>query len=116
MGPLRAAASQRGLTITEGGRFHHLQGKNDKGVATGKLIAWYQEHDPRVTTIALGDSPNDFTMLKQAHHPVLVRSSRPFPGLSEQIPGLRTTRETGPGGWNEAVLDFLGGKLKGGIG
>lgn len=116
MSPMFEAARQRGLTITVGGRFHHLQGRNDKGVAVSKLIHWYRERHPAVTTIALGDSPNDFTMLKQVYHPVLVRSSREFPGLSEQIPGLRTTHEWGPLGWNEAVLDILGVKSKGGTG
>ncbi|MCJ7596228.1 MAG: HAD-IIB family hydrolase [Desulfobacterales bacterium] len=114
MGPLHAAARQRGLFMTSGGRFHHLQGKNDKGVAVEKLISWYQEHSPRVTSMALGDSPNDFSMLKRVQHPVLVRSSREFPGLSGEIPGLWTTRESGPRGWNEAVLDILKGKSKGG--
>ena len=103
---LSEAAKRRGLKISTGGRFYHLHGKYDKGEAVGKLISWYREHH-QVLTIALGDSPNDFSMLKQVDTPVLIRSSRDFPGIREMIPGLKITREVGPKGWNSAVLDLL---------
>jgi mannosyl-3-phosphoglycerate phosphatase len=113
---LNAAANARGLRITTGGRFHHLQGKNDKGEAVKKLIAWYQDQQPSssLTTVALGDSPNDFTMLQQVDHPILVQSYRSYPELVHKIPGLTITRETGPRGWNEAVLEILSRSPKGG--
>jgi len=113
---LEAAAKGWGLRVTKGGRFHHLQGKNDKGEAVKKLIAWYQDQQPSSSfiTVALGDSPNDFTMLQRVDHPVLVRSGRPYPELVHKIPDLRITRETGPRGWNEAVLEILSRSPKGG--
>jgi mannosyl-3-phosphoglycerate phosphatase len=101
------AAKQKGLNITSGGRFYHLHGKNDKGVSVDKLVAWYGEKHSRVMTMALGDSPNDFSMLKRVTHPVLVRSSRLFPELQALIPGLQVTKEKGPRGWNAAVLEML---------
>jgi mannosyl-3-phosphoglycerate phosphatase len=101
------AAKQRGLNITSGGRFYHLHGKNDKGVSVDKLAAWYGEQHSHVMTMALGDSPNDFSMLKRVTHPVLVRSSRQFPELQALIPGLQVTKEKGPKGWNAAVLEIL---------
>jgi mannosyl-3-phosphoglycerate phosphatase len=101
------AAKQRGLSVTSGGRFYHLHGKTDKGESVEKLAAWYGEHRSHVMTIALGDSPNDFSMLKKVNHPVLIRSSRQFPGVQEKIPGLQITKEKGPKGWNAAVLDLL---------
>ena len=104
---LNDAAKQKGLNITSGGRFYHLHGKNDKGESAEKLIAWYKEHHAEVLTIALGDSPNDFSMLKRANYPVLIRSSHHFPGLQEAIPRLKVTQETGPKGWNAALLDIL---------
>ncbi|MDT8273551.1 MAG: helix-hairpin-helix domain-containing protein, partial [Desulfomonilia bacterium] len=48
-----------------GGRFYHLHGKNDKAEAVRKLISWYKKRSPRLFTIGLGDSPNDFSMLKE---------------------------------------------------
>lgn len=104
---LSEAARRRDLHITIGGRFYHLHGKNDKGVAVDKVISWYREYHPQVLTIALGDSPNDFSMLKRVDHPVLIRSPRDFPGIQEMIPGIRVTQEMGPKGWNAAVLNFL---------
>ena len=101
------AAEQRGLNITSGGRFYHLHGKNDKGVAVDRLVAWYGEQHSHVTTMALGDSPNDFSMLKRVTHPVLIRSSRQFPELQDLIPSVQVTKEKGPKGWNAAVLDLL---------
>jgi mannosyl-3-phosphoglycerate phosphatase len=113
---LSAAAKARGLRMTTGGRFHHLHGKIDKGEAVKKLMAWYQDRQPffNFTTVALGDSPNDLTMLQQVDQPVLVRSPRADPKWVHKIPGLRITRETGPRGWNEAVLEILGRSPKGG--
>jgi mannosyl-3-phosphoglycerate phosphatase len=101
-------ATEMGLTITPGGRFYHLQGKNDKGRAMEKVVTWYKQSYGDVMTIVLGDSPNDFPMLERADYPVLVRSQQEFPTLMKRIPRLRVTRETGPKGWNSAVLDILG--------
>ena len=104
---LYEAAKQRGLNVTSGGRFYHLHGKNDKGVSVDKLVTWYSQHHSHVMTMALGDSPNDFSMLKRVAHPVLIRSSRQFPELQALIPGLQVTKEMGPKGWNAAVLEIL---------
>ena len=107
---LHSAAAKRGLTITSGGRFYHLQGKYDKGQAVEKLILWYKHDHKKVFSIALGDSQNDFTMLERSDFPVLIRSQSKFPELKERIPRLRVTREMGPKGWNRAILDILGKK------
>ncbi len=101
------AAEQRGLRVTAGGKFYHLQGGNDKGQSMEMIISWYKESYGRVASIALGDSPNDFPMLERADYPVLIRSRRDFPMLREKIPRLRVTGEMGPSGWNSAILDIL---------
>jgi mannosyl-3-phosphoglycerate phosphatase len=104
---LSKAAKRRGCKITAGGRFHHLHGENDKGQATDKIKSWYSKLHGNVTTVALGDSPNDFPMLERADFPVLVRSEQDFPGLETAMPNLRRTREKGPRGWNSAVAGIL---------
>ena len=101
------AAAQRGLSVTGGGRFYHLQGGNDKGQSMEMIISWFEQSYGNVTSIALGDSPNDFPMLERADHPVLVRSRHEFPWLKEKIRRLRVSRETGPAGWNSMVLTIL---------
>jgi len=107
-------ARKRGLRVTRGGRFHHLHGDFDKGRALRRIEAWYRTSHARVLSIALGDSPNDFSMLKNADLPVLVRSSCQYEGLEESIRGLIRTEDPGPRGWNRAVLDILRDKVKGG--
>ena len=102
------AAAKRGLLITAGGRFYHLQGKNDKGQAMEKVTAWYRQDHGQVLTIALGDSPNDFPMLERADLPFLIRSQNEFPELKDRIPRLMVSSEMGPKGWNSVVLDVLG--------
>jgi mannosyl-3-phosphoglycerate phosphatase len=104
---LRKDAAKRGLTITEGGRFFHLNGKNDKGQAMQKLMSLYKRLHGNTVSVALGDSPNDFSMLECADYPVLVRSKRNFEGLKKRIPRLMVTSEMGPKGWNKALLDIL---------
>jgi mannosyl-3-phosphoglycerate phosphatase len=104
------AAAKRGLSVTMGGRFFHLQGKNDKGQAMDRVISWYKQNHQRIITIALGDSPNDFSMLERADFPVLIRSQKEFPEIKELIPRLRVSCEMGPKGWSSVMLDFLQNK------
>lgn len=107
LAPLIRAAEQKGLLITSGGRFYHLQGKNDKGKGMELITEWYKEYHKEILTVALGDSPNDFGMLERADFPVLIRSRRRFPDLKKGIPKLRITDDTGPKGWNSAVMNIL---------
>ncbi len=107
------AANERDLTVTIGGRFYHLKGKNEKGLSVKKLISWFKQYHDDVSTIALGDSPNDFLMLEQVDYPVLVRSKNVFPELKMKIPSLNITHDMGPIGWNSAVLDILTEKVEG---
>jgi mannosyl-3-phosphoglycerate phosphatase len=109
------AAERRGFHITEGGRFYHIHGKKDKGEAVKRVILWYKRSQPRLISMALGDSPTDFSMLEQVDYPVLIRSTGHFPGLKDRIPGLKITEEMGPDGWNSAVLDISGQIISGGI-
>jgi mannosyl-3-phosphoglycerate phosphatase len=104
---LNHSAGQKGLRITRGGRFFHLHGKCDKGDAMGRLVAWYGTYHHSLLTIALGDSPVDFSMFENADYPVLIRSSHPYPELKKVIPRLKVTQEPGPKGWNAAVLTIL---------
>jgi mannosyl-3-phosphoglycerate phosphatase len=104
---LRALASRRGLRISVGGRFLHLHGQYDKGDAVSRLISWYNTNHDSLKTAALGDSPNDYPMLRRVDVPILVRSAEPFQEYRVPLPNLRTTRDKGPEGWNRAVLDLL---------
>lgn len=104
------AARKRGFRVTAGGRFYHLHGNHDKGLAMRRLLSWYRQLEPGVISIALGDSPNDLPMLKGADIPILVRSDADPKSLGAEIHNLRVTDEKGPRGWNSAILSILGNK------
>ena len=95
------------LQIVRGGRFFHLQAAGQsKGNAVAYLLKRFKADFGRVFSIALGDSPNDFTMLSNVNSPWLVR----HPGKGQTIPeinNLKITSKIGPEGWSEAILSTL---------
>jgi len=103
-----AEIKRLGLSRTEGAVFHHLMGGSDKGKAVGILSDIFKREWGEVRTVALGDSLNDLPMLERVDVPVLVK--KPGKGYEEriEIAGLMRCGE-GPVGWNEAVLEILGG-------
>ncbi len=81
------AIAQAGLRHTEGGRFHHIHGNNDKAVAVRALLDHYRGLHGEVTSAGLGDAPNDIEFLKVVDRPHFSQE--------------------GPAGWNRFVLDLL---------
>lgn len=102
-----------GAHILEGGRFVHVSGKSDKGVALTWLSNLYQAHSSKqITSIALGDSHNDKAMLETADYAVLIRSPVHAPPQLNREKQLITTTKFGPEGWAEAVNEIIGTELK----
>jgi mannosyl-3-phosphoglycerate phosphatase family protein len=100
------AAQDAGLQVTRGGRFVHLLGGGDKGKAVTLVSGLYQDHDQELSTMALGDAPNDAAMLRRVDKPVLV--ARPDGSHADlDITALVKTAGVGPAGWNQAVLAAL---------
>ncbi|MDD2319895.1 MAG: HAD-IIB family hydrolase [Geobacteraceae bacterium] len=100
------AIRAKGLCTTQG-VFYHLLGDNDKGKAVTILAELFRIRYGAITTIALGDSPNDLPMLKSVDFPVAVQrpDGRHHPSLT--LPHLYHAGGIGPDGWNSAVLDLL---------
>lgn len=100
-----------GLSCSEGGRYYHLHGGNDKGMAVRILTRFAWRHDLETFSVGLGDSLNDLTMLETADYPVLIK--RPdgthHPGVIELLPKIHLTRGVGPIGWSETVMSLLDG-------
>ncbi len=103
---LSASVRAMGLNMTRG-VFRHILGDNDKGKAVDILAGVYRSLYGEITTIALGDSPNDLPMLKRVDYAVAVR--RPDGGHhpSLDLPGLARADGVGPEGWRQSVLSLL---------
>lgn len=105
-----------GLNAQEGGRFLCIMGADS--IDKGRSMAWLVDHyragqhaiaadDAPITTIALGDSPNDQAMLNAADFAVIIRSAR---SDSMQLDGPSTVIRTelaGPEGWQLAMDKIL---------
>jgi mannosyl-3-phosphoglycerate phosphatase len=100
---LRAAPSMRCLSVAHGGRFHTVTGAMaDKGAAVARLAALYRRRDGAITTIGLGDSANDQSLLAAVDRPYLVQKPG---GVWEpmEVPGLVRVPAVGPVGWRTVI-------------
>lgn len=104
---LLADIEKQGLRWTRGGRFWHITGENDKALAVTALQKLLERAHGPLETIGLGDAINDAPFLKLVTHPILVRSQGSAK-LQETVPQGVLTEHSGPAGWNEAILSFIG--------
>lgn len=104
---LREAARQRGLSTVQGGRFWHLIGHEGKGIAVSRLMEACRRVHGQIITIGLGDSPNDFPFLELVDIPVVVGGAVSGLILPDSLTRARLTSETGPEGWNGAILAWM---------
>ncbi len=102
---LDAAARVEGLRVTRGGRFFHLTGDTDKGAA---VRAVRDTCAPVTATLALGDAPNDLSMLQAVDQPAIVpQPTGLHPDLVAALPTAVHAPAPGPAGWNAVVLAWL---------
>ncbi|MFN3189770.1 MAG: HAD-IIB family hydrolase [Aureliella sp.] len=100
--------SDHGLTLTRGGRFWHVAGATTKGTAMQRVIdRLYKSMTSPPTTLAIGDSPIDQTMLDIADVPIGI----PWPNgvVHVTVKGHNgvTASLAGADGWAEAVTKVL---------
>lgn len=99
------ALAKLDLTTLEGGRFISIQSDFDKSNG----MKWWQSRfaEPRPFLVALGDSPNDESLLAAADVAVAIKSAK-----SDQLDPagpqrLIRTNRPGPSGWNDAINEIL---------
>lgn len=103
---LKGEANKEGLDVLKGGRFYHLVSLfQDKANAMNSLTDMYQKYyNTAFTKVALGDSANDFTMLKNADVGVLVPlHDGSFAALDDA--NVLRAKYPGPVGWNDFILE-----------
>ena len=108
---LEAAARRRGLTVTRGGRLHHLSGPGDKGEALRALLRLLPL-DPHGRNVGLGDAANDLSMLEVVDRPIVMprRDGEIDAALAAALPGAERAPGPGPAGWAAAVVAVLAGE------
>ena len=98
-----------GLNYTEGARFVHLMGGNDKGKAVKILTDIFKKNysETEITTVGLGDSLNDLPMLEVVDKAFLVKKEAGNYEERIKVEGLAYADGIGPVGWNKAVLGLF---------
>lgn len=112
LGALCHAASRYGLQVTHGGRFFHLSGGSDKGLAVRTLLAHYERAGQFFTSVGFGDAATDVSLLRAVDRPILVpRADGALDAtLASNLPGAERAPLPGPAGWNASVLALLQGE------
>lgn len=97
-----------GLQLVRGGRFWHATGTCHKGSAVSWLISRSEAlRGRRPLTLALGDGPNDISMLEVVDQAVVIRGCHGLTVAPKQ-PALYRSEATGPAGWAEGVAYWWG--------
>lgn len=106
---IEEAVESQGFKVVVGDRFSHLIGpKAGKGIAVKKLRSLYQKTVPneKITTIGLGNSPNDIAMLENVDCPFIIPGCKgPHPGLLGR--GWTVAPHPGPKGWYSVISEQL---------
>lgn len=102
------ALTERGASILEGGRFIHVSGDCNKGLALSWFMQEYQRQNHTATqSIALGDGNNDVAMLEAATIAVRIASPAHSPPTLEKQTQVYTSTLQGPEGWTEMLTQLL---------
>jgi mannosyl-3-phosphoglycerate phosphatase len=99
----------RGLRCIRGGRFLHLMGNASKEQAVQGLMDSYRRKWPgrTLTSVSLGDGPNDLGMLATTDIAVIIPGRHEHNMTLESQNRILRPEAAGPAGWNEAILGIL---------
>jgi mannosyl-3-phosphoglycerate phosphatase len=112
---LKQEITRTAFHMTRGSRFFHILGKNDKGTAVRKLLAFYrQDLQTQIQSVGLGDSPNDIPLLQAVDRPILVArpGGRYDTEVLRAIPRVTRAGGVGPVGWNRALLQLFSAQVR----
>lgn len=105
-GELVHAIEVMGYRWTQGSRFYHICGNNDKGRAVRELKALFARESHTLRCVGLGDSHNDLPFLREVDVVGIVKS-RHSGELMAALPEAISSPLAGAAGWNEIVLKVI---------
>ena len=98
-----------GLTLTRGGRFWHVAGKTNKGVAMQRVLdEWPYCQEATCVSLAIGDSPIDQGMLDRADYPIAIPDPDGVVHITAGGKNGRCAARAGAIGWADEVSAVLG--------
>lgn len=102
--------AEKGISAQQGGRFLTLSFGATKGDRMTEITNHWRQMGETIITVALGDAPNDITMLQQADIGVIIANPGQ-PGIGrldgEATGRIRRSVQQGPEGWNTEVMRIL---------
>lgn len=102
---LTARLDADNLQVTQGGRFFHIVPPRDKAQAMQTMLAQYKRQPQ---SWALGDGPNDVSMLLAADRAALIANHHlDTQSLLPRQHQLHLTTRQGSAGWRDAIAVFL---------
>ncbi len=103
------AITELGLKCVMGGRFLHLLGNTGKEDAVQQLLAAYAINWPTctLTSVSLGDGPNDLGMLASTDIAVIIPGKHKHHLNLQAHNRILRPASPGPAGWNTAMLELL---------
>lgn len=105
------ALADVGISAQQGGRFLTLSFGANKANQMENLIALHMvAAGHKLTSVALGDAPNDIEMLEFADIGFIIPTHGPskIPTLAgEKKHSIKRAGQPGPNGWNQCVLDLI---------
>lgn len=78
-----------------------------KGLAVSILIDLYKAKYGQISSIAIGDSPNDIPMLERADQPIVVQRHDGTYNPQINMHNLLKAEGIGPAEWNKAILELI---------
>ena len=100
------AIHRKGYHVTRA-QFLHILGNSDKGKAVARMKGLFRMKMHDITTVALGDSPNDIPMLEQVEIPIIVQKADGSYDPRISMHRLKKAQGVGPEGWNSAIRELL---------
>jgi mannosyl-3-phosphoglycerate phosphatase len=97
-----------GFVCAQGGRYYHMHGHHDKGLAVQMLNRLFEKKHGRIRTVAIGDSLNDLPMLAIVDQPVLVKKIDGYHDqeIRNRLPHVHLSDGIGPKGWAQTAKEI----------